>query len=338
MQYRWPFPLTFAVVTSLGSFAVLLRFMTLQQKLLPLIAMSAFVMLTGLAWTLTTFLMRTHPRTSQRDGELFSGDEARWREGVPWTPVHALAIYLLALFLSIGALLVPLIPVGIAIFGGYARRQNIAPWVTPLKRFVFNDTSTGAVWLSILLILSVWFVRRQCPPGWPTGWFNRSTVHEDVRAGFKALWKGLGLSFLAMVVYRAGIVLGGALLSVDAGALQTMLHHLKTTEQAADNSWGLAILGLLLAPFAEEVFFRGLLYRSLRRRWSMEVATAVVALLFAAIHERVYYFLPTFVMGIIACEIYERRKSLVAPIALHGFWNLLVAGRIALGALTRSAT
>ncbi|MBI3291260.1 MAG: CPBP family intramembrane metalloprotease [Elusimicrobia bacterium] len=304
------------------------------QKLTPLVAVSSFIMLAGLAWTLVTFVVRAVPVAPRRDEETHNDDETRWRESIPWTPMHALAIYLLASFLSVGALLVPLIPVGMAILGGQLRHEHLAHWTTPLKRFVFNDTSTGAAWLSVLLILSVWFVRRQSPVGGPFGWLNRSTVREDVYAGFKALLKGLGLSFLAMVAYRVGVALGGALLPVDTGELQGMLHHLKTTERAADNSWGLAMLALLLAPFAEEVFYRGLLYRSLRKRWSMEVATAIVALLFAGIHERVYYFLPTFVMGMVACEVYERRKSLVAPIALHGFWNLLSVGRLALKALT----
>jgi len=55
---------------------------------------------------------------------------------------------------------------------------------------------------------------------------------------------------------------------------------LKTTLGA----WVLAVFGSLVAPFAEEVFFRGLLYPTLARKSSAWASIGVTALLFTLLH------------------------------------------------------
>ena len=46
----------------------------------------------------------------------------------------------------------------------------------------------------------------------------------------------------------------------------------------------LASIVIVLAPFAEELFFRGFVYRALRNRLSTAQATGVVAVVFGSIH------------------------------------------------------
>lgn len=48
--------------------------------------------------------------------------------------------------------------------------------------------------------------------------------------------------------------------------------------------WVLAVFGSLLAPFAEEVFFRGLLFPSLARKTSVGLSIVVTSFLFALLH------------------------------------------------------
>jgi membrane protease YdiL (CAAX protease family) len=76
------------------------------------------------------------------------------------------------------------------------------------------------------------------------------------------------------------------------------------------------------APVAEEVFFRGLLYRSLRNRLGPLPAASAAAVLFALVHAGHYPLaaLPGVAcFGVVACLLYERTGSLLPGIAVHSF-------------------
>jgi uncharacterized protein len=76
------------------------------------------------------------------------------------------------------------------------------------------------------------------------------------------------------------------------------------------------------APVVEEIFFRGLLYRSLRNRLSVLLAALVAGVLFGFVHITSYPLdtLPVkAAFGVIACLLYERTGSLLPGIALHSF-------------------
>jgi membrane protease YdiL (CAAX protease family) len=82
------------------------------------------------------------------------------------------------------------------------------------------------------------------------------------------------------------------------------------------------IAATVSAPVVEEIFFRGLLYRSLRNRLSVLPATVIAGAIFGAAHISVYHpsELPVLaVFGAIACQLYERTGSLLPGIALHSF-------------------
>ena len=82
------------------------------------------------------------------------------------------------------------------------------------------------------------------------------------------------------------------------------------------------IAATVSAPVVEEIFFRGLLYRSLRNRLPVLPATVIAAAVFGAAHITVYHAseLPVLaVFGVIACQLYERTGSLLPGIALHSF-------------------
>jgi hypothetical protein len=76
------------------------------------------------------------------------------------------------------------------------------------------------------------------------------------------------------------------------------------------------------APVVEEIFFRGLLYRSLRNRLSILPAALIAGVLFGFVHITSYPLdtLPVkAAFGVIACLLYERTGSLLPGIALHSF-------------------
>ncbi len=91
-----------------------------------------------------------------------------------------------------------------------------------------------------------------------------------------------------------------------------------------------AFLALVLAPITEELFYRGIFYRSLRDRHGVLAGAAVSAVLFGASHVvdapwRDVVFLQTLMVftGVGLALIYERRANLVADIAAHVAFNVI---------------
>ena len=81
---------------------------------------------------------------------------------------------------------------------------------------------------------------------------------------------------------------------------------------------------VVIAPVAEEVFFRGLLQtflvRAFGRRWPAIVAAAV---LFSLAHLSSPYHIPALVvLAVMLGYAYERTGSLVSPIIIHAAFNL----------------
>jgi membrane protease YdiL (CAAX protease family) len=74
---------------------------------------------------------------------------------------------------------------------------------------------------------------------------------------------------------------------------------------------------VILAPFAEEVLFRGYLFGKLQRYVPIWVAIVVTSLLFGAIHGAWNLALDTFALSVILCMLRVSTGSLWAPILLH---------------------
>jgi hypothetical protein len=90
------------------------------------------------------------------------------------------------------------------------------------------------------------------------------------------------------------------------------------------------VLALLIAPVTEELFFRGILYRSVRDRYGIVLGITVSALAFGAVH---YISAPIedalllqIVMvgtGVVLALLYEWRANLVTSIAAHMAFNTI---------------
>lgn len=82
----------------------------------------------------------------------------------------------------------------------------------------------------------------------------------------------------------------------------------------------LVLVVVVVAPFAEEVFFRGFLFRRLTRKWNLTSGLLVSSGLFAIGHADV---LGAFCFGIVMAVLYKTTRSLWVPVAVHAFNNLL---------------
>jgi CAAX amino terminal protease family. len=80
---------------------------------------------------------------------------------------------------------------------------------------------------------------------------------------------------------------------------------------------------LLVAPVAEELFFRGVAYNAWERERGPWVAVVGSAALFAAIHSSLFALVPIFALGVMLALLYRRTGSLAANIALHAGFNTI---------------
>jgi CAAX protease family protein len=84
----------------------------------------------------------------------------------------------------------------------------------------------------------------------------------------------------------------------------------------------LFVVGSVIAPIAEEIYFRGLVYGYLRR-WGPGVAIIGSSLLFVAAHPDLQKIpIPQIIGGLLFAIAYETEKNLMVPIVIHMSGNL----------------
>jgi membrane protease YdiL (CAAX protease family) len=211
-----------------------------------------------------------------------------------WPPWHAPA----ALFGGLGAVMIagiPLIPV-VLVYG-------ISDAVAGVVLLVLLLVQDGLLLLAALLLAST----RSKPRRW----------HFGIRA--TRLWPTVGwtlLGFALMIGFELGYI---ELFQVDA----TNVDDLGEDNLVAGIAVALAVI--VVAPVAEELFFRAFFYRALRTRLGVWSAAAIDGVVFGSLHFQgldTAVILPVIaVFGVGQCLIYERTGSLFAVIAIHAAFN-----------------
>jgi membrane protease YdiL (CAAX protease family) len=134
----------------------------------------------------------------------------------------------------------------------------------------------------------------------------------------------VGAGFAAMVSLNMAIrflrsLLPEAPVAVSNSAQLTMINSFVSLDYLS--IFGSIFFILILAPFCEELLFRGLLYGWLRNRFGVKVGIICSALIFAGYHFDLAGFWQYFGIGIILAAFYERSRSLLVTTAIHGMWN-----------------
>jgi len=80
---------------------------------------------------------------------------------------------------------------------------------------------------------------------------------------------------------------------------------------------------VLLAPIAEEVVFRGLVYTRLRRAMPASAAMLLSSLMFGVLHGQIVWIVYAAFLGVIMAAVFERTGSLHSSIILHVVFNLM---------------
>lgn len=223
------------------------------------------------------------------------------------------------------------------------------PWADPAtRRWGLGEVAIGIVAAQLLVVLAASIVMPLA--GWRSSaaipiWGQAvlqiplwcGYVGAVVLAGMKGrgVAADFGLSFRA--VDPSWIVVGVAVQVVVLPLLYWPILRLvgRTSEDLsaparsladkAQSSWGWVVLALIVvvgAPVVEELFFRGLLLRSLQKGGMSDLWSCVVcAAVFAAIHLQVLQFAGLFVIGLVLSALAVRTGRLGPSILTHAGFN-----------------
>ena len=145
--------------------------------------------------------------------------------------------------------------------------------------------------------------------------------------GFANQWRrALLLGLLVVVLFlpvgiglqwaSAKLMTGVDLEPIEQPAVQTLRITQSWFSRAV-----LAVVTIGLAPLAEEILFRGVLYPAVKQAGFRRLALWGTSVLFAMIHGNLTVFLPLLVLSVALTLLYERTNNLLAPIFAHALFN-----------------
>jgi len=101
--------------------------------------------------------------------------------------------------------------------------------------------------------------------------------------------------------------------------------YLEATKRTYDVAWPIAlILYVVVAPFVEELVYRGIIFNAIRGKVKPMFAAILSAALFAYGHPGVLQLVYAFIIGFMFAYAYHHTRKLWVPIMMHSVINLVV--------------
>jgi len=86
------------------------------------------------------------------------------------------------------------------------------------------------------------------------------------------------------------------------------------------------LVGVVFAPFVEEIFFRGFLFQGFRQKYGWVRAMLLSSAIFAAAHLDPVSLIPTFILGLVLAYLFQRSNSIWPGTILHFLVNAFGLG------------
>lgn len=139
------------------------------------------------------------------------------------------------------------------------------------------------------------------------------------------------------IIYIIFLAIGmGLISSVLIGILTNFTQgydNVVNTITIANESKLQLIIVILFTPIFEEVLYRGIIFRYLKKNYNIIISIVLQALIFGIIHLNIIQSIYTFFLGIALALTYLYRESIIECIIFHIIYNLfgvLVANRLIL--------
>lgn len=207
-------------------------------------------------------------------------------------------------------------PVASILYALFFSGVRVGPYTVLLQVLLFH--------LPVLTVLALWF---RCSG---LDWRELLGLHR------RRAWRMAGLGvvgYLALlpplllinVLYQSGLEYLGYEVNYQ-DVVQILMLPASPIIRAA-----LFFTAIVIAPVVEELFFRGIFFPALAGRIGVIAATAILSVVFAAIHFHLPALAPLFFLSVALCLAYVKTRSLWAPIVLHAVFNAMTILLIVFG-------
>lgn len=145
------------------------------------------------------------------------------------------------------------------------------------------------------------------------------------RTGRAQNYTGFGWGYLLVLPFAGSFAALGFNNLIELSGIIDLSPTYQQVEQAVygGGMWVSLLSAVVIAPVLEELLFRGLLYQRLRENSGPLVSMLISAALFGLIHGNLVQFVYAFLIGLLLAYVYEKFKTIWAPIIFHGSANLL---------------
>ncbi len=188
------------------------------------------------------------------------------------------------------------------------------------KQF-FNSSNMGNISFTVLYGIQIVLMLGVV---WFFAIFWRKASFRDLGLRYYSIARTIWYSFLSLLaiffVSFLYVFLMNSLFGIEAPASKIEI----LVENRSISSNILFVVVTVIAPFSEEVFFRGFLYSAFKKSWGVNVALLLSSFLFAIVHLELYAFIPLVIIGWLLAYLFEKTKSLIPAIFLHGVYNLIL--------------
>ena len=177
---------------------------------------------------------------------------------------------------------------------------------------------TNLVCLQCSMVALVFLLLRKSKSHW------RAAFGPIGRPAFQ-LWLSPALFGMAFVLPAFGLHYISQTVLAQLGhepVVQEAVQMVMATEHPVEV--GLQVVSVvIMAPIAEELLFRGILYNTIKHTGYPLAGMIISAALFALVHGSLALTLPLFVMGLALAWVYEKSGSIIAPMVMHATFNAI---------------
>jgi uncharacterized protein len=188
------------------------------------------------------------------------------------------------------------------------------------ERF-FDSSNIGNISFSVLYGIQVLLMLGVV---WFFALFKRKSSLRDLGLRYFSIGQTIWYTFISIlfifVMSFAYVYTMNSLFGIEAPS--SKIYTLVRNRSISGNI--LLIVTAVIAPFSEEIFFRGFLYSAFKKSWGVNAGLFLSSFLFALVHLEFYSFIPLMIIGWLLAYLFEKTKSLMTPIFLHGVYNLIL--------------
>jgi membrane protease YdiL (CAAX protease family) len=220
-------------------------------------------------------------------------------------------------------------------------QPNDVPPLPALKpaAWTANDTWLG-LGLLLLIVVGYIFGLSQLEPSQSTSIFYVATFEFILLIPIAIIffwrevsWKELGFKVFDKNTLALGcgllvgvytVVIINNLIMVALG-ITTQADVISDILGEIDAPYLFAFITAIVAPFTEELFFRGFLFKGFREKYGWVNALMFSSIIFALFHGQIATLIPTFLLGALFSYMYQRTESVFPGMILHFAVNVMGA-------------